>query len=203
MNQQINLYQPMFRKQEKVFSAVTMVQIIGLVTILLGAIYAYNIWSLRPFEQELVKINVEQQKLQGELKRFEVKAAANTKSQLLEDEIRLLSQELEQKRQVEQVLSTGSYGNRNGFSDYFAGLARQHVSGLWLTNVTLQNGGTQLVLKGKTNNAELIPIYIQKLAKEKAFAGLSFNVLEMSRSETDADIIVFNIATRLGGKDSG
>ena len=203
MNQQINLYQPMFRKQEKVFSAIAMTQIVGLLIVVLGGIYAYNLWSLRPFEQELANVNVEKDKLQQELAKLEAKSQTNIKSQLMEDEIKLISRELEQKRRVEQILSAGSFGNRNGFSGYFEGLARQHVSGLWLTNVTLHNGGTQLILKGKTNNAELIPIYIQKLANEKAFAGLSFNVLEMTRAENDTGIIVFNIATRLGGKDSG
>lgn len=203
MNQQINLYQPIFRKQEKIFSAVTMAQIVALMVVILGAVYAYNLWSLKPVQHEMARIDIELERLREELAKQQTKLAANTKSQLLEDEIKNISRELEQKRKIEQILSGGSFGNRDGFSDYFEGLARQHVSGLWLTNVTLLNGGTQLVLKGKTNNAELIPIYIQKLANEKAFAGLSFNVLEMTRSEEDTEIIVFNIATKRGGKDSG
>ncbi len=203
MNQQINLFQPMFRKQKKVFSAIAMAQVVGLIVIMLGAIYAYNLWSLQPFEKELVKVNTELQRLQQEFAQLQAKAPASTKSQLLEDEIRLLSRELEHKRQIAEVLNTGSFGNRKGFSAYFEGLARQHVSGLWLTKVTLHNGGTRLVLSGKTNDAELIPIYIQKLASEPAFAGLSFNVLEMSRDEDNAEIIVFNMATGLEDKDRG
>ena len=203
MNQQINLFQPMFREQKKVFSAIAMAQVVGLVILMMVTIYAYNLWSLHPFEQELVKVNTEQRRLQQEFAQLQAKLPASTKSQLLEDEIRLLSRELEHKRQVEQALSTGSFGNREGFSGFFEGLARQHVSGLWLTKVTLHNGGTQLVLSGKTNNAELIPIYIQKLASEPAFTGLSFNVLEMSRDEEDTDIIVFNMATELEDKNRG
>jgi hypothetical protein len=203
MNQQINLYQPIFRKQKKIFSAVTMAQIVALTVVILGAVYAYNLWSLKPVQREMARMDIELERLRVELAKQQAKLAANTKSQLLEDEIKNISRELEQKRKIEQILSGGSFGNRDGFSGYFEGLARQHVSGLWLTNVILLNGGTQLVLKGKTNNAELIPIYIQKLANEKAFAGLSFNVLEMTRSEEDTEIIVFNIATKPGGKDSG
>lgn len=200
MNQQINLYQPMFRKQEKVFSAVTMLQITGFIVLVLAGIYGYSLYSLQPFKTELAKIDSEHNKLSQQLTRLEAQAPANVKSQLLEDEVRQLTRELEQKQRVQQMLTSGRFGNRDGFSDLLEGLARQHVSGLWLTQVRFTGGGTQLMMSGKANAAELIPIYIQKLAAETAFAKLSFNVLQISRSESEDGMVEFNLATQL---DSG
>ncbi|MEX2517388.1 MAG: PilN domain-containing protein [Gammaproteobacteria bacterium] len=197
MNQQINLYQPMFRKQEKVFSAVTMLQITGFIVLVLAAIYGYSLYSLQPFKSELAKIDSEHNKLEQQLSRLEAQAPANVKSQLLEDEVRQLTQELEQKQRVQEMLTSGRYGNRDGFSGLLEGLARQHVSGLWLTQVRVTSGGTQLMMSGKANSAELIPIYIQKLAAETAFAKLSFNVLQISRSESEDGMVEFNLATQL------
>ena len=63
MKQQINLYQPMFRKQEKVFSALTMLQITGFFIVVLSGIYAYNVNRLKPFSVELRNTNAQLEKL--------------------------------------------------------------------------------------------------------------------------------------------
>jgi len=200
VNQQINLYQPMFRRQEKVFSAVTMAQILVLLILVLAGIYTYSWWGLQPFEQELAKVNVDQRRLQAELDQLESESEPTEKSQLLEDEIQRLERELEQKRRVARVISSGRFGNRKGFAPILEGLARQHVSGLWLTRVSVEEGGTQLALSGKANSSELIPLYIERLASESVFNGLSFNVLDIKRSDEEPGIVEFDLATQLPAK---
>ena len=46
MHQQINLFQPVFRKQRKVFSATTLAQIVAAVLVLLIAILGHVRWTL-------------------------------------------------------------------------------------------------------------------------------------------------------------
>ncbi|MCS3904475.1 uncharacterized small protein (DUF1192 family) [Methylohalomonas lacus] len=203
MNQQINLYQPMFRRQEKVFSAVTMVQIVGVILLVLTAFYAYSWWSLQPFEQELAKVKQEQNRLQKELVRLEAQAPDQSKSQLLEDEIERLNREVEQKQRVAELISGKSLGNRDGFAPLLEGLARQHMSGLWLTHVSLEHGGKRLSLSGKAISSELIPQYIQQLSREKVFAGLGFNVLEIKRSDSEPGVVEFDLATRINEQSKG
>lgn len=197
MNQQINLYQPMFRKQEKVFSAVAMLQVLLLLIVALVAFYGYSWWSLQPFEQELGKVESEQRRLQAEINRLEAESPAPVKSELLEEEIERLSREIEQKGRVARIISSGRFGNRTGFASALEGLARQHISGLWLTRVHLEEGGRQLALTGKANSSELVPRYIQRLADEPVFRGLSFNVLDIRRSDDEPGIVEFELATRL------
>ena len=51
MHQQINLFQPVFRRQQKVFSAATLVQIAAAVLLLLVAILGHVRWTLASMEQ--------------------------------------------------------------------------------------------------------------------------------------------------------
>ena len=67
MKQQVNLYQPIFRQQEKVFSAITMLQITAFFVVVLGAIYAYTTMQLQPFSDELEKANVQFEKLSSQI----------------------------------------------------------------------------------------------------------------------------------------
>jgi len=193
--QQINLYQPIFRKEKKVFTAVAMLQISVLVLLILTAIYGYGWWQLQPFEKQLEQVASQRQQLTGQIESLKAKQAALTKSQLLEDELKRVRQEVARKKKIESVLSTGSFGNQQGFSSIWEGLARQHVSGLWLTAIRVENGGRKLQLSGRTVSPELVPVYIQKLSAEKAFQGMSFNLLELTRDEEDPSVIRFNLGT--------
>lgn len=203
MMQQINLYQPIFREQKKVFSAAAMLQVTGLIVLILLAIYGYNLWQLQPFEQQIAQVNADHQRLSQQIEEMRQKVKANKKSQLLEDELKRVQQELERKRKVMTVISEGRFGNQSGFSDLWAGLARQHVDGLWLTRIQIDNGGKQLLLSGKTVSAELVPVYIQKLSNESAFSGLSFNVLELNRDEDNPSVILFNLGTSQDRQKNG
>ena len=68
MKQEINLFQPIFRRQKKVFSAVTMLQVVALFVVVLTAIYAANLYHLRPFDADLARTNQDIARLKAELK---------------------------------------------------------------------------------------------------------------------------------------
>ena len=50
MNQQINLYQPMFRKQKIMFSAMTMLQVGVFFLIIFASLYVYQSLQLKPYQ---------------------------------------------------------------------------------------------------------------------------------------------------------
>ncbi len=184
MNQQINLYQPMFRKQKVVFSAMTMLQVAVFFLIVFTSIYAYQTTKLKPYKEQLVSIDKDLAQLGSQ-----VAALSNiknkSKSKLLESEISKLTIELEQRERISSVLSNRSFGNSSGFSTYLEAFAKGHVQGTWLTSVNIKQGGLSLGLKGKTLSSELVPIYIQNLAKEESLDGSAFNVMELARVEKE------------------
>ena len=191
MQQQVNLYQPMFRKQKVVFSAVTMLQISVLFLVLFSGIYAYQVYQLKPYQAQLDNIDKELAQLSQQVAVFENKFKTKDKSKLLESEIKKLEAQLVQKEQISNVLGKRSFGNSQGFSAYLEAFARQHVEGTWLTRINVLAGGSRLNLNGKTLSSELVPGYIQKLSNEQRLKAATFNVMEIARvvkEEGDSEI---------------
>lgn len=193
--QQINLYQPMFRQQKRIFSAMTMLQISGFFLVVLAAAYGYNVHSLNPFRVELARTTAEFDRLAARIEQVRAAAPGQAEVKLVEREIARLSQELESGRRLKQALATGSFGNTQGFSSYFEALARGHVDGAWLTDIAIAQGGGKLDFSGKTIDPELVPLYLRRLSEAPVFRKRGFNVLELARSEQEKQLLTFNIGT--------
>ncbi len=185
MMQQVNLYQPMFRKQKVIFSAVTMLQVGLFFLLVFSGLYAYQNMQIKPYKKRLVNIEMELSQLGSQVTAFESSLKNKDKSKLLENEIAKLSSELEQREKISSILSSREFGNSSGFSSYLESFARGHVEGTWLTDVNIHQGGASLGLKGKTLSSELVPVYIQKLAQEESLHGSSFNMMELARIEKE------------------
>jgi Tfp pilus assembly protein PilN len=202
MIQQINLYQPMFRRQAKVFSAITIAQTSLLILVVLTTIYFYGQYKIKPLEIQLQHASQDVASLQLQVNNYKKQIPEQAKSQLLENEIARLEKELKQREDIQAILARQELGNTRGFSGYMEALARQHVEGTWLTRVAIKNGGQALSLQGKTLSSELVPRYIQRLAKENVLSGITFNVMELQRPNAkDKQVIAgrneldFNIST--------
>lgn len=195
MNQQINLYQPIFRRQKKVFSAATMLQTGVFFMVVFTLIYLYGQVRMQPLEEQMAKLNHDISQLNAQLGRLEVKASGSSNSKLLENEIVKLGSEVEKRRQIQTLLSSQQVGNTKGLSVYLESFARQHVQGVWLTGFTIGDGGKALGLKGKTLSSELVPVYITRLANEQSMKGTSFNVMELVQPEEPSDPMDFYVST--------
>jgi len=195
VKQQINLYQPMFRKQQKVFSAITMLQITGFFIVVLAAIYSYNVYRLQPFSGELDKTNTQMTKLSQQVEAISKRLPSRGKNKILESEISRLSMRLGNMKKIRVALTQGSFGNTSGFSDHFEALAKNHVDGAWLTDITISDGGGKLTLSGKSIDPELVPIYIKRLAAAPVFKDQRFNILDLERITGATDLISFNISS--------
>ena len=200
MNQQINLYQPIFRKQKKIFSAKTLVQASAMLIAALLLIYGYGRWQVFTLNQELAHAKAQVAASQRRVAEMRRLSPPKVKDQRLEKANEHLARELETKRRVLAVLSGKSFGNTAGFADYLEGLARQHVAGMWLTGLKIQDGGTRLELRGATLRPELVPRFLQRLSGEKAFAGTKFGTFKMSRDKHHSHWVDFVLKSRAGDK---
>jgi len=195
MNQQINLYQPMFRRQKKVFSSTTILQTVLIFAVAFMGIYAYAFIRLGPLNGELRKLDQNIAYLRNQKSSLEKQYPEKTKSKLIESEIARLRSELASRRQIEAMLAGDTLGNTHGFSGYLEVLARRHVQGMWLTRVAITRGGNSLGLEGRTLASDLVPLYIQQLSEEEALRGKSFNVMTLQRNEQSPSQLSFNIST--------
>ncbi len=195
MKQQINLYQPILRKKKEPLSAVAMLQVFALSLAVLGAWYGYALYQLQQIEAQQASTLNNLNDMRTRVAELETKQRDRVPSKLLESEIRRVSDQVDERIQIVDVLSGGSFGNTYGFSQQFEALARQHVDGSWLTIINIGDGGLFVSLKGMTHAPELVPIYLQRLLTEDVFANVAFNVMVLERLPEQTDQLTFEVAT--------
>ncbi|MEX2163351.1 MAG: hypothetical protein WD823_03810 [Sulfuricaulis sp.] len=186
MSQQINLYQPIFRREEKKFSTVAMLQAVGIVAIGVIAIYGYSWWQNGELKKELKRVEQNQASASKRLAEVTDKFGQGGKQSPLDIEVARLESEIVSRQRIQAALQSGVFSNTLGFSDYFISFARQHIHGIWLTGVDITGAAEQMILSGRSTSPELIPRYMQKLSAEKPLAGIVFNVFQMNRPAPDA-----------------
>lgn len=180
MSQQINLYNPIFLKKKKYFSAYTMLQ--GLALILAGALafYAYAAYQVNGLKAQSAETDRQLAEAQSRLAKLQQLFKPAQLSQQLQNEIARLETQLQSREQVVGILQDGSIGNRLGYSAYLHALARQDMEGVWLTGFTISGASNQMSIDGRSLKAEDVPVYIQRLSREALMRGRTFAALEIS-----------------------
>ena len=112
--------------------------------------------------------------------------APRQKSPTLAAEVAQANTELAALHRVQAFLQDGTLGNSAGYAEYFRALARQRVSGLWLTGVTIVGAGTEIDVRGNAMQPTLIPQYIGRLKLESVMRGKTFASLDIARPEAVA-----------------
>lgn len=179
MSQQINLFNPIFLKKKKYFSAVTMAQGLGL--ILLGSIVVvvYAKIQLDDLKAETVATSNQLKQTKAQVAKVAADYAPRQKSKELEEEITRVEADLRQQKQALDIVLKGGVGNTKGYSEYLRAFARQIVDGLWLTGFSISGAGNALELQGRALQPQLVPVYISRLRQEPAMRGKAFDTLAM------------------------
>jgi hypothetical protein len=182
MYQQINLYQPIFRKQRQIFSARTMAKAAAAVVLALGGLYAYGYARVAGLEAEAAQLRNREQTLVAQLTRFDV-GAGRDRSAALERELEDLNAELATQRQLLGALREQPLGSTRGFSAALAALGRRHATGVWLTDIAIDGSSGRMALAGAGVGAELVPEYLERLGTDAALAAQTFERLEIERAD--------------------
>jgi hypothetical protein len=181
VRQQVNLYQPIFRKQEKKFSARAMLQAIAAVFAGVVLLYGWTQWQVRGLKDELRRAEQQQATVAKRLNDVTAQFSGRRTVQSVDEEIARLEKQLAARQRVREILSRGIFGNTQGFSEYFAAFARHPMPGLWLTGFDIVGAAEQMTLQGRTTNPEAVPRYVQRLAAEPKLTGIEFQVFQLAR----------------------
>lgn len=193
--QQINLYQPILRKQERVFSLNTLLQGNLAIFGLLLLIYFISVYQGHSLQQQVDKLKLERTQHSDTLTELRNKYPPKKKDMTLVEAIKTKQALLEHRMLLIRELrhqNTGAGGNP-GFSEQLIGLARQHVKNLWFEEISVRDN-KQLTLLGKTTSAKEVPLLIQRLANEPSFTGTVFSSVNITRDKKNA-LIAFNLRT--------
>ncbi|OGA26150.1 MAG: hypothetical protein A3I02_07460 [Betaproteobacteria bacterium RIFCSPLOWO2_02_FULL_67_26] len=185
MSQNINLFNPAFRKQRRVLTLGTVVQLLGITLAALSG-YHYTLWQqVNGLTEELRSADGLLKAQRGYVDKLKGKSATAKPDAQLESDIARLEAELKLARDSMDALKGGGFGNQQGFAEYLRAFSRQSVNGLWLTGFTITGGG-ELEIRGRVLSPDLVPSYIQRLNREQVLAGRSFARLEMNRPAPEA-----------------
>lgn len=181
MSQQVNLYSPIFRRQEKKFSAIAMLQASAVILAGIALLVGLNLWQFMTLRSEVK--NAEQRQTVA-MKQFEDAKRQFTPrvgDPKLEEEVAKLEAILSVSGPAQASLRQDVFTESRGYSAYFMALARQSVSDLWLTGIDITGAGQTIQLSGRARVPERVPQYLQKLSSEKVLSGTEFKVFRLDR----------------------
>lgn len=189
MHQQINLFQPVFRKQHKVFSAITLAQISGAVVVLLLLLLGHASWTLRNMETTANNLQQQYDHLQQKIGTLE-EALRTPDTDVLDNEIARLQTRIEERSELLTRFDNLAIENQRGFHKHFRTLAKQRVPGLWLEGVTV-DGDAHIEIRGNTLDARLVPTYLQQLENQSELSETPFETVQLARPDTQQPQIGF------------
>lgn len=197
--QQVNLYQPIFRRQKQIFSAATMFQATAVVAIALLTIYVYGLWQVRGLENEVIQLEGRESAYSAQLASLDP-GSSDARRREMEQELARLDRTLDAQQRLIQVLREQPLGSTAGFSRYLTALGRRRTEGLWLTSISINGASNAIELAGETISPDLVPAYLLGLGAEEALAGQRFDEFTIERTDTGSN--AFRVSSRAvsGGK---
>ncbi len=189
MSQQINLFNPIFLKQKKYFSVVTMLQALGLIVLGSMLFYGYAWYQVQQLAQQTQEMTRRYEAEQKRLVNYANEFSPQRAQQALNAELNSLEAQNEAQEAILQTLKSGAIGNTRGYSEYLSAFARQAIKGLWLTGFDINGDGAQIGLHGAVTDPKLLPGYIQRLGREEVMRGKTFESMQMKQPVIDGKAV--------------
>ena len=181
MSQQINLFNPVFLQQKKIFSSRTMAGALLLLFVGVAAIYLYGNMRLRDLQRQADAGAAQLTQKEARLASVRAEFVPRQKSAEVQAELAEVERQLAALREVSSVLARGELGNTQGYAEYFRAFARQHVDGLWLTGVSILGAGIDIGVRGRALDPQRVPGYLNRLTLEPVMRGKAFGSLQISQ----------------------
>ncbi len=186
MSRQINLFNPVFLAQKKVFNAVAMAQALAVLLIGCVALGAYEQLRNTALAKTAAEGAAQLARRQARLESVNVEFAPRQHSKALDAELAEAQARADALRDVLGVVERNELGSASGYARYFKAVARQTMSGLWLTGLSVGGSGGDIDLQGRAVNATLVPNYLGRLSREPLFQGKAFGAMRIGQPAAGA-----------------
>lgn len=188
MTQQINLFNPIFLRQKKYFSTVTILQALALVLVGTLCFYAYAVIQTNRLSREVAETGKRLDVEKARLTKISADFGPREKSKELEAQVKELEKRLKSSEDILGIQAGVASVQSRGFSGYLLAFARQSVNGLWITSITVGESGSKMTISGRALKAELVSDYIKRLSKEKAMHGITFSAMDLQQTAADSSL---------------
>ncbi|MET0982447.1 MAG: hypothetical protein ABWY02_10130 [Telluria sp.] len=183
MSQQINLFNPVFLQQKKIFSARTMAAALAMLALGVAALQLYGNSRVAAMQRQADAGAAQLKKTEARLASAKAEFVPRQKNPAFEAELAEAERQLAALGHVSGVLERGELGNTQGYAETFRALARQHVDGLWLTGVSIGGSGAgsggEIGVRGRALDAGQVPGYLNRLRREPVLQGKAFGSMQI------------------------
>ena len=181
MSQQINLFNPALLKRKDYFSAANLLILFAFSLCVIAISFVYLRSQVAQARSASEQASLKLTSMTNQVNALREARAAKIQNPALAQELTLIEASLLRRHQIAQILQNSQFGNTHGYSTYLSAFARQVPTNLWLTGFTLEGAGYDLILHGRTLQAELVPLYVTQLKREPIMQGKTFSTLHMER----------------------
>jgi len=201
LHQQINLFQPIFRKEKKLFSFAASIKILSVFIVGLILVFTTAQIKLISIEKELSKMKkqnaIQLALLASVSKKLDLKLGRTGG----DNRVERLRKELDAGRYLLDMFGKVYTTHRVGFSGYLEGFSRSSIQGMWISTFEMKNGGKSVKISGGTMSPDLIPKFIQGLGVESILMGTQFQLLDMKRKTKEGNWVEFLLSSGDFGDD--
>ena len=183
MSQQINLYNPLFLRREKYFSAVTIAWSLLAVAIFLVGYCAYVTYAIRGPEDRAKYYERQIVYKRSEMADTVARYSPEGRNKQLEADVRNLESQLAIRQEIWRSLNSLELGTGTGFADYLEAFSRRSVAGVWLTGFSIGGSGGELMIRGRVVRPELVSVFLVALGQEPVMRGRKVTELKLDADE--------------------
>ncbi|MDT8439245.1 MAG: PilN domain-containing protein [Wenzhouxiangellaceae bacterium] len=192
--QQINLFQPMFRREKIVFSTrVTLIITVGF-AVLLVLWWALMDLRVDALDRSLASRQQAERELTTRLTELNRSLGVRGRDPVMADQVERLEARVAELQRSQSQLELRVPKSTLPFSTRLEALARRHPDGLWLTDIRI-DGERGIKLAGRMLDPGLLPRFLDALGQEPAYGGQTFRTLSIDGAGADRGL-GFVLATR-------
>lgn len=182
MSQQINLYNPLFRKKSfSPTSANAMLYGVGIIAACCAVFGVYQDNRTRAVERNAQAVAQQHAEATANRDKLAAQLELQKPNAELAAELNQLEARLKGRQEVVDALKSGAIGSTAGFSPYMAAFSRQTINGLWLTGFDIASAGNEFTIEGRTLSADLLPVYLSRLNSETTLQGRQFAAMRIAQ----------------------
>ncbi len=186
MAQQINLYDPALLRKRDWFALANVVLGAAGAAVLVAAAGALVRGGLPDLQAQATAGETRLKAMREQVLVLGQRVAERKADPRIEQELAATRQLAGARGEVLQALRQRLAADEPPFADYLRGLARQSMTGLWITGFAWDAASDGLEIRGRTTDPALLPEYIGRLNREPAFRGQSFSALLVTEGKPEA-----------------
>ncbi|MBF0136955.1 MAG: PilN domain-containing protein [Magnetococcus sp. DMHC-1] len=194
---QVNLLEERLRPKTNLLSGKPILGMGLLSTLILGLLLGTLQWHMGRIRAEFAQVSSREATLQAEVQQLVDSATDKALNIRLENMAQQLMEKISINKRLMEFLSGNKLGQQEGFAGHLEDLSQCVIPGVWLTGITLQNGGQDMGFSGKGESMELVPRFIESLGRTAHFRNKRFDILQiMNKNADDGEPVSFLLRTK-------